>query len=220
MGPTPPTSLKLTYFDFPGLAEPIRLAFHLGDVPFEDYRMPREEWMGPNGKASMPLGLMPVLTIDGKVYPQSSAILRYASKLAGLVPEDLEQQLLVDVCVATAEEALTTVQSSMRESDPERKKEKRKAIVTEYFPKLFNGLSKLITEHNATPGFAVGSSTTIADLMIFNLVWWIARGIIDDIPADTFEAYPVIHAIHKRVVADSKVKAYYEKTPQSVKLVW
>eukprot|EP00271_Cylindrocystis_brebissonii_P010964 TRINITY_DN27534_c0_g1_i1.p3 TRINITY_DN27534_c0_g1~~TRINITY_DN27534_c0_g1_i1.p3 ORF type:complete len:109 (-),score=13.26 TRINITY_DN27534_c0_g1_i1:436-762(-) len=108
----------------------------------------------------------------------------------------------------------------MQESDPEKRKEMRKAIIAEAFPRLLNGLSKLITEHIASPGFVVGSLTTIAGLLIFTFVWWIARGIVDDIPADAIEAYPVIFAIHKQVAGNPIVRAYYEKTPQSVKVVW
>lgn len=36
--------ISLTYFDFGGRAESIRLTFLLGKVEFEDIRISREEW--------------------------------------------------------------------------------------------------------------------------------------------------------------------------------
>ncbi len=36
--------LKLTYFDIPGLAEAIRLAFHVADIPFVDERLTQEQF--------------------------------------------------------------------------------------------------------------------------------------------------------------------------------
>lgn len=36
--------ISLTYFDIPGPAEAIRLAFYVGDVPFEDRRVSRDDF--------------------------------------------------------------------------------------------------------------------------------------------------------------------------------
>ncbi len=42
-------------------AEPTRLAFHIGGVPFEDVRISHDAW--PAMKATMPLGQVPVLEV-------------------------------------------------------------------------------------------------------------------------------------------------------------
>lgn len=41
---TTPPVISLTYFDIPGPAEAIRLAFYVGDVSFEDRRVSRDEF--------------------------------------------------------------------------------------------------------------------------------------------------------------------------------
>jgi hypothetical protein len=39
-----PKGLTLTYFDAAGRAEAARLAFHIGDIPFKDERLSREQF--------------------------------------------------------------------------------------------------------------------------------------------------------------------------------
>merc|ERR1711862_586541 len=78
--------LKLTYFDVKGRAEITRLALSYGDIPFEDERISHEEFASK--KPSLPLGQLPVIEVDGKTYPQSMALARYAARLSDLYPSD------------------------------------------------------------------------------------------------------------------------------------
>jgi hypothetical protein len=41
--------LKLTYFDIPGLAEAIRLSFHVAAIPFVDERLTQEQFKAAKG---------------------------------------------------------------------------------------------------------------------------------------------------------------------------
>ncbi|GFH29640.1 uncharacterized protein HaLaN_28333, partial [Haematococcus lacustris] len=78
--------IRLIYFDIPGKAELTRVLLNVGNVPFEDYTISREQWA--ELKPTMPYGQIPVLEVDGKQLAQSSAIERYAARLAGLYPQD------------------------------------------------------------------------------------------------------------------------------------
>ena len=66
----------------------IRLAFHLGNVAFEDEKLSSEEFGKKKAAGEFPLGQLPVLTVGGKKYPQSHAALLFAARKAGLLPED------------------------------------------------------------------------------------------------------------------------------------
>lgn len=77
----------LYYFDGPGRGEAIRLAFVVGGIEFEDFRIPLEQWASKY-KALCPTGRVPVLEVGGYKYCESSAILMYAGKRAGLIPDD------------------------------------------------------------------------------------------------------------------------------------
>ena len=77
----PPSDLKLSYFDIEGVAEPIRLTLVLKGVDFEDHRFKFADWK--DIKPKMTFNFAPEMTINGKSYPQSKAILMYCSKLKG-----------------------------------------------------------------------------------------------------------------------------------------
>ena len=50
-------------------------------------------------KPSLPAGQLPVLEVDGKVFPQSRAIYQYVARKAALYPIDTIQAFYVDVVV-------------------------------------------------------------------------------------------------------------------------
>jgi len=98
-------TLTLTYLDIPGLAEPIRLALWVGNVPFVDKRVDYAEIARMRASGELPTGQVPVLQLaDGSVYSQAGALLRYAGRQAAdpcpcLYPPAL--QLQVDAALET-----------------------------------------------------------------------------------------------------------------------
>ncbi len=74
------------YFPAKGRAEAARLAFALGGIEFDDHRFPREQW--PELKPTAPLGMAPWLTMGDLTLCQSNALLWYAARRGGLLPED------------------------------------------------------------------------------------------------------------------------------------
>ena len=81
------TNLTPTYFDFNGgRGEPARLAMAIGDIGFEDRRIPLSEW--GSMRTTTPLHAVPVLSVDGIEMTQSNAINGYIGKPAGLCPDD------------------------------------------------------------------------------------------------------------------------------------
>merc|ERR1712007_93498 len=85
---------KLTYLDIPGIAEHIRLTLFIGDVDFEDERVSREEVIRRRAAHELPFGQVPILELSDGMgpYSQSNSILRWAGRMSGLYPEDLQLQ--------------------------------------------------------------------------------------------------------------------------------
>ena len=60
------TQLRLTYFDAPGRAEPVRIALFLAGVAFEDRRLNYPSFAALKEQGAFPLGSVPVLEVDGQ----------------------------------------------------------------------------------------------------------------------------------------------------------
>ena len=100
----PKAPLVLTYLAAKGTGEMIRLALHIGRVPFVDRRVSYEEVAALRRAGALPCGQVPVLEVDGETYCQSASILRYVGKAAGLYPADPATALRCDmVCDALDE---------------------------------------------------------------------------------------------------------------------
>jgi hypothetical protein len=62
-------SHTLSYLDFPGRAEAIRIMLHVAGVDFTDERISFSDW--PTTKPTTPLGFLLMLTVDDTTFSQS-----------------------------------------------------------------------------------------------------------------------------------------------------
>ena len=135
---------KLTHFHFSfclGRAEPIRNAFKIGKIAFDDKRITFQEF-GAN-KATYNWGSVPVLKINDKVtIAQSNAILRYAGGQAGLIPKDPIDAARVDEFLGVGEDLTQLLSASFSIKDEDAKKAAREAIVKDKFPAWFANLER------------------------------------------------------------------------------
>jgi glutathione S-transferase len=124
-------TIRLTYFDGPGRAEPIRVALRLGGLPFEDHRLTFPEFMAAKSRGDFPLGSVPVLEVDGVPIAQTAAILRYVARVGDrtLYPEDPWAALVVDTALDTLNDTWSNALTpSLFERDPAQKLALRAAL--------------------------------------------------------------------------------------------
>lgn len=197
-------SLRLRYFPFAGRAAPIRDAFNMGKVAFEDVRVPPEEFAQRRAAGEFPFGGLPVLDIEttnGRVCSaQSNAILRFAGRLSGLYPDDLLQALKVDEAMGLGEDINWHLEPSLFEENTEKKLAMRKILAEETLPFLAGCFERLLVANGST-GFIVGKSLTVADLKLFWIVDWLTSGILDGIPTSLFDSFPTVLAWRKNISA-------------------
>jgi glutathione S-transferase len=200
------THYKLTYFDIDGgRAESIRLAFHIGDIPFEDERWAFPEFGQKRG--TLRFNALPVMTIDGAQVTQSNALNRYVGRLAGLYPQDALQALYCDEALDAVEDighqlgrTFGLKGDAMRDA--------REALVKGPLTCLLKGLDQLLTRGGGQ--YFADERLTVADLKVFVQVRALTAGYLDHIPT-TFvqELTPALAAHCARIGEHPRIAAYY-----------
>lgn len=202
---------RLTYFDFEGRGEPIRLAFAIGNVPFEDHRIAFADWK--EAKASktpsqFTFGQLPSLEVQEGVHvSQSMGLSKYAGTLSGIYPrDDVIKALRVDEVMEAFSDLCAHIAATLS-MGADQMKEARQKLVSGIIPTTLKGVEELIVRNGDT-GFSVGSELTMADLWLDQIAGWIASGTLEYIPAETVNAYPKIKGVMESVAKDPRVQAY------------
>lgn len=198
--------IVLTYFDFDGSrGEAARLAMHIAGIPFEDRRIPRNEW--PKHRDSAPFQALPFLEVDGKPLAESNTINRYVGKLAGLYPKDDWNAARVDE-VMDAIETITTKIGATFTLEGEAKQKAREALAAGSIPRYAQQIEARLKEGGGE--WFVENRLTVADLKCFLWVRWMKSGALDHIPADVVDkAAPLLAKHLERVRSHPKIAAYY-----------
>lgn len=201
--------IRLTYFDSPGRAEPLRVALSLANIPFEDRRLKFPEFMALKQQGAFPLGSLPVLEVDGRAIVQTAAMLRYVAHLAGggLYPADAREALIVDSIVDTLNDTMShALLPSLFERDMEKKLEMRRALLAGPLTLSLRYLEGLVAE---SPGpFVTGATLTIADILLGITVQQYRSGTLDGLGPEVLEAYPRLRALGDAYAAHPGVVAY------------
>jgi prostaglandin-H2 D-isomerase / glutathione transferase len=202
-------NLKLTYFDAPGRAEPVRIALFIAGIPFEDHRVKFPEFGALKGSGALPLGSVPILEVDGLVLPQTAAMLRYVAHLGApqLYPTDALDAFIVDSVLDTFNDTLSNaLLPSFYERDTEKKLAMRQAFAAGPLPLVLGHTESLLARSGGP--FLTGADLTIADLVIAGQVLQIQSGHLDGITADVLAPYPHVRALAEAYLAHPSIVAY------------
>ena len=208
--------IKIYYSQLPfWRAEVLRVSLFIKDIPFEDVRVSREEFINliktgflPNGKRS-PFHQLPVIEVDGNIIGQTGAIARYCGKVSNLYADDMLKAAQIDQIIDAATVITNVVSPTIREKDQEKKMEDRKMLVNKLLPRWFRYLENLLLEDDST-WFV--EKMTIADIAMWRLLGWLTSGIIDGIPTSVIDDFPKLKNIHHQVHTHPKVQEWMLKT--------
>jgi len=212
--------IKLTYFGIEGVAEKVRLALVMTGTEFEDHRITFEEF--GELKASLPMGMVPVMEVDGKTLTQSMAMLRWAGKTLGggkLFPDDkyFEIEETIGLHEDLARAWMPPLYVGMRPAmlghefaNDDEKSAKIKAM-RESFAK--EGLPKFLGYYNTqlekTGAFFCGPEVTIADLAILPQVRYFKKGVADFVDPTVVDQFPAVTAWCERMMAVPEIAKWY-----------
>ncbi|KAL3673701.1 hypothetical protein V7S43_001398 [Phytophthora oleae] len=200
--------LKLTYFPFPGRAEPIRLALFISGIPFEDERIGVDELN--RRRSTLPFNQLPVLDVNGVVVSQALAILRYVGTLGGLYsPSDIMEALRIDESFSLIDEFYSSYawNASYFEKDPTKQMKLRSILAEETLPNTMRLLEERVSKWNGR--YSVGDRLTVADLAIYSLLWTFQSGRIAGVPTSVVAPYTKLVNIYETVAAHSAVVEWY-----------
>ena len=191
----------LTYFDFDGSRGlECRIALHVAGVDFTDARVTRPEWAAL--KPTLPYGALPVLTVDGRVLAQSTAILNYVGRSHGLHPSDPWVSAEHDAVMHSVEDLRHKVPGSQGMSDDD-KKTAREAFMAGFLTTWASTV-----EARIQGPFLEGDTLQVADIKVYVILRAYLNGGYDHIPATFFDAYPKVRGLYAAVEAHTAVAAY------------
>uniref|UniRef100_A0A6P7GYH1 glutathione transferase n=1 Tax=Diabrotica virgifera virgifera TaxID=50390 RepID=A0A6P7GYH1_DIAVI len=196
---------KLTYFDiqFIGRGEQIRLLLSYGGIPFEDIRIKHADW--PKIKPTTPLGQLPVLEIDGKAIPQSTAICRYLASLVKLDGKDVKENIALDVAIETILDVQNLTYDCMFMSDAVAKEEKLKKL-KQVISVNFGKLEEYAKKHNGYIAFERLSWADTLFVCVYQLL-------VNVVGKETVDAYPSLLKVKKNVIAAKGINNWIRNRP-------
>ena len=197
-------------------AEVLRVSLFISNIPFEDVRISREEFINmiktgylPNGK-KVPFHQLPVIEVDGEIIGQTGAIARYCGKISNLYSNDNINAAKIDQIIDAATDITNLVSPTIREKDEQKKVEDRLLLKNKLLPRWFRYLENILSE--STSDWFVENKMTIADIAMWRLLGWLISGIIDGIPTTIVDSYPKLKNIHTSVHHQPKVQEWMLKT--------
>ncbi len=197
-------------------AEVLRVSLHISNIPFEDIRITRDEFIAmiktgllPNGRR-VPFHQLPVIEVDGKIIGQTGAIARYCGKVSNLYSDDDINAAKIDQIIDAATDITNLVSPTIREKDEGKKIEDRLKLKNKFLPRWFKYLENILSED--TSDWFVENKMTIADIAMWRLLGWLTSGIIDGIPTTIVDKYPKLKNIHYKVHHHPKVQEWMLKT--------
>ena len=184
---TGPAPVKLEYFPIGGVAEPIRVALSIAEIPFDDVRIPPDQWAAK--KPTTKHGVMPEMTLpDGTVVTDSMAMLRLVGESDAddkLYPlSDVTKRLQIEQALGLVGDLTRAWNPSLylgmraqkfgypadwaREEKDKVVKSVRETFLKDDLPRYMGFFEDLIKENGGQ--FLIGADLTIADLSAYNQV--------------------------------------------------
>mmetsp|Transcript_23515 Transcript_23515/g.38776 ORF Transcript_23515/g.38776 Transcript_23515/m.38776 type:complete len:221 (+) Transcript_23515:51-713(+) len=164
---------KLYYYAATGRGHAIRLALAASNIPFEDEypeggfppsAEAKDMWRKIAGNTTTNV---PMLQMDdGRVFTQSSAVLRAVARMGGLMPTDEAEAYMVDKLLADAEDLRG---ESYKSFVPWGATEDAvEAFISKILPLHLGNLERQLKE--STGDYFIGDSLTIADIACYDAV--------------------------------------------------
>eukprot|EP00347_Sterkiella_histriomuscorum_P009431 403341241 len=157
-------SYKLHYLNFHSRGEAIRMLFSHAKVEYQEINYSYADLAQLKGTGKFEFDQLPGVEMDGKMYVQSNAILRYLGTTLRYYPEDAYQAYLVDSILDSVNDILNALYKAAFHPIEETKTALLADFYNNTLPRFIAAFDKRL-EGNTT-GFIVGDQITIADFAL------------------------------------------------------
>ena len=202
--------LRLVYFPSPGRAEAIRIALSLSGTEWEDVSIDGVRFQGMKEAGELPWGMVPVLQTPDGTIAESSTILRYVGRMAGLIPEDPFQRAKADEFIDGMEPLSKALDSTFGIPDLDERVRLRKEV----FGPTGKGTKNLLLLEGklseSKTGWAAGTDDmSIADLKLFTGLFGLFSGNYDGIESSVLSNFPGLIEYHGKVANEPRIREHY-----------
>ncbi|VDI50960.1 prostaglandin-H2 D-isomerase / glutathione transferase [Mytilus galloprovincialis] len=199
---------KLTYFNLRARGEVSRLLFAAAGKEYEDCRITFEEW--PSIKPTTPLGQVPVLSVNGKLIPQSRAIERYLAREFGLYGKTNMENTMCDIIIDTIHcDVRPELRKYIFEKDEAKKTDISKHLAEEVLHKFMLFIEKTLKENGGN--YLVGNDLTWADLAVFDFT----QEVLAVWKHEKLNFLEEFNKHHEGIKAVPKIKKWLETRPKT-----
>ena len=220
---------QLKYFDLQGAAETCRVIFALANQEYDDarYAIDPKTFASPaflaakeSGELKNNLNRAPVLVIDGKIIGQSKAIERYLAKKFNLMGKTLEEEAMIDCITEHCRDVKDAARIKGFSRFTKNKSDEEKALARkEWFetdmPEMLKKIEEAVKETSGKSGFAFGSETTYADVVIWALLRDCPAGDFDDTKKAS-ETCTLLNSIADQIASNEGVAKWVKERPKSM----
>jgi glutathione S-transferase len=197
--------VTLVYMPGRGIADSIRLLLEVGGWAWDEYHPDsREDFLAL--KMETVHGTLPYIRIHRaettQILEQSTAILKYLARSAGLYPERIDEQYRGDMLCSLLYDFTSSVASARFASDPAEAVTK---LQTDIAPRYLPGLDRALSDNVDGDGFC-GTSLSFIDLQAFA-----ALSFLRDFHVDAFDDHPRLHDFVDRIATLPCVVSFLQR---------
>ena len=207
------TMIRLFYFPVPGRAEASRIALSLSGMEWEDIEVNGLEYNEMKKSGELPWGMLPVLKTENGIIAESSAILRYVGKIAGLIPNDPFQAAKADEFMDAMGPMAYALDSTFGFDDVELRIKSRENLFLQdgAATKALKLYDKKVGD-SKTGWVAETDEMSIADVKFFGELFALFSGNYDGIEKSMIMEYKNLLAYHDKMANEPRILNHYQGT--------
>eukprot|EP01055_Gregarina_sp_Pseudo9_P000041 Gregarina_sp_Pseudo_9__40@NODE_1027_length_1959_cov_132_091667_g963_i0_p1_GENE_NODE_1027_length_1959_cov_132_091667_g963_i0NODE_1027_length_1959_cov_132_091667_g963_i0_p1_ORF_typecomplete_len584_score99_23GST_C_3/PF14497_6/0_00022GST_C_3/PF14497_6/94GST_C_3/PF14497_6/2_8e09GST_N/PF02798_20/88GST_N/PF02798_20/1_3e09GST_C/PF00043_25/0_05GST_C/PF00043_25/7_3GST_C/PF00043_25/0_78GST_N_3/PF13417_6/2_2e02GST_N_3/PF13417_6/1e03GST_N_3/PF13417_6/0_00013GST_C_2/PF13410_6/0_041GST_C_2/PF13410_6/19GST_C_2/ len=197
-----PVVPELYYYNTPGRAEPIRLAFHISGLQFKDVRFDltsKQQYQNLSATSKWP-----ILKVGDKTYYESKAILKMVAEWTGLTPLTLDGIVVAEAVNSVAD----GLEEVYHQAFALKSQEEVFEVLHKHIPAKLDMIEKILKHYPMSKFGVVENRLTWIDLLLSGSLTFLLE--MKVITEEDMKSWSQLSQVHAMVYAHPNVKKYLE----------